>query len=220
MCRITPFIIDRDKRENSGCIVIPKSSFSSSSSFLFISPSLSCSSPIDMPVISPAAPPRAVPVFFPSRSRFSLSDSFPLGRSNGFVHFLLQLHFFFHCEADCQGFCLFSAQRFLLSHMFFAVASLIRFFWLTFSFRKEKVSGSGNAAGLLPDCVREVRRRKAVDIHALCLPRTQASGKRKKLILTHLCGMIKVHNLCKDNCSIRMLKCKHRKEMTLWKTKT
>jgi hypothetical protein len=43
--------------------------------------------------------------------------------------------------------------------MFFAVASLIRFFWIIFSFRKEKVSGSGNAAGLLPDCVREVRRR-------------------------------------------------------------
>ena len=94
------------------------------------------------------------------------------GRCGGFVHFLLQLHFFFRCEADCQGFCLFSAQLFLLSHMFFAVASLIRFFWLTFSFRKEKVSGFG----LLPDCVREVRRRKAVDIHALCLPRTQASG--------------------------------------------
>ena len=112
-------------------------------------------------------------------------NEIPHGRWDGFVHFLLQLHFFFHCEADCQGFCLFSAQRFLLSHMFFAVASLIRFFWFTFSFRKEKVSGSGNAAGLLPDCVREVRRRKEVDIHALCLPqpRTQSAGnkcRRKK----------------------------------------
>ena len=68
---------------------------------------------------------------------------------------------------------------------FFAVASLIRFFWITFSFRKEKVSGSGNAAGLLPDYVREVRRRKAVDIHALCLPQPRAqsagnNGRRKK----------------------------------------
>ena len=68
--------------------------------------------------------------------------------------------------------------------MFFAVASLICFFWITFSFRKEKVSGFG----LLPDCVREVRHRKAVDIHALCLPqpRTQSAGnkcRRKKLRL-------------------------------------
>ena len=39
------------------------------------------------------------------------------------------------------------------------------------------VGPSGKAAGLLPDCVREVRRRKAVDIHALCLPRTQSVGK-------------------------------------------
>ena len=50
-----------------------------------------------------------------------------------------------------------------------------------FSFRKEKVSGSGNAAGLLPDCVREVRRRKAVDIHALCLPRMPADAERRKI---------------------------------------
>ena len=41
------------------------------------------------------------------------------------------------------------------------------------------VEPGGNAAGLLPDCVREVRRRKAVDIHALCLPRprTKSAGK-------------------------------------------
>ena len=51
-------------------------------------------------------------------------------------------------------------------------------------------------------------------------PRRERGEMRKKLILTHLCDIIKVHNLCKDNCSIRMLKCKHRKEMTLWKTKT
>ena len=72
---------------------------------------------------------------------------------------------------------------------FFAVASLIRFFWLTFSFRKEKVSGSGNAAGLLPDCVREVRRRKAVDIHALCLPqpRTQSAGKTEIQLDIFIC---------------------------------
>ena len=33
---------------------------------------------------------------------------------------------------------------------------------------------------LMPDCVREVRRRKAVDIHALCLPqpRTQSAGNK------------------------------------------
>ena len=51
-------------------------------------------------------------------------------------------------------------------------------------------------------------------------PRHERREMRKKLILTNLYDIIKVHNLCKDNCSIRMLKCKHRKEMTLWKTKT
>ena len=50
-----------------------------------------------------------------------------------------------------------------------------------FSFLKEKVRGSGNAAGLLPDYVREVRRRKAVDIHALCLPRMPADAERRKI---------------------------------------
>ena len=69
--------------------------------------------------------------------------------------------------------------------MFFAVASLIRFFWFTFSFRKEKVSGFG----LLPDCVREVRRRKAVDIHALCLPqpRAQSAGKTEIQLDIFIC---------------------------------
>ena len=45
-------------------------------------------------------------------------------------------------------------------------------------------------------------------------------AKTEKLILTSLYDIIKVHNRCKDNCRIGMLKCKHRKEMTLWKTKT
>lgn len=130
-------------------------------------------------------------------------NEIPHGRLDGFVHFLLQLHFFFRREADGQGFCLFSAQRFLLSHMFFAVASLIRFFWFTFSFRKEKVSGFG----LLPDCVREVRRRKAVDIHALCLPqpRTQSAGnkcRRKKRDFAYItyCSFLHIRYMVKASC--------------------
>lgn len=78
MCRITPFIIAGDKRENSDYIVIPKSSFSSSSSS--ISPSSSCPTPIAMPAIIPVATPRAVPVFLAYRSRFSSSDSSPSSR--------------------------------------------------------------------------------------------------------------------------------------------
>ena len=41
----------------------------------------------------------------------------------------------------------------------------------------------------------------------------------QRLVLTNFYDIIKVHNLCKDNCITRMLKCKYRKEMTLWKTK-
>ena len=41
----------------------------------------------------------------------------------------------------------------------------------------------------------------------------------RSFLLACCTNRIKVHNLCKDNCLIRMLKCKYRKEMTLWKTK-
>ena len=40
-------------------------------------------------------------------------------------------------------------------------------------------SGSGFAAGLLPDVVRDDGAILAVGVHALCLPRTKSPGKRE-----------------------------------------
>ena len=73
-------------------------------------------------------------------------------------------------------------------------------------------SSADSGFGLLPDGAWTATRYDC--------PRRERQEMRKKLILTNLYDIIKVHNLCKDNYGIRMLKCKHRKEMTLWKTKT
>ncbi len=40
-----------------------------------------------------------------------------------------------------------------------------------------------------------------------------------RLVLTNFYDIIKIHNLRKDGRRICMLKCKYRREMTLWKTK-